>query len=94
MNLPPVEILKSNDCEYVILWMLKLNEFCRWHNFTDSPVNLKNSLLSVYLRKMQNNSILKEGIVITDPKGNEKHKKVYRITESGKKRLTEIQSYD
>ncbi|MCP6719687.1 MAG: hypothetical protein KJI71_05760 [Patescibacteria group bacterium] len=92
MKLPPLEVLKSKNCEYIILWMLRLNESCRWHNFTDSPVSLSTNILSGYLRKMSNDLILKERLLITDPEGNEKYKKVYRITESGRKRLNEIQS--
>lgn len=86
INYPPKEILPSrlkNKYEFIILWMLKNNEFCTWadfHNSLESYEGISNATLSKYIKELiKNDSIVKE------------KRNTYKITIKGKNKLKEIE---
>lgn len=70
---PPDYIRKSRDKEYIILWILNKNEFCKWSDFIEIAPE---STLSVYL-----SDLLKGGDIIKLDKG------LYAISSYGKMRF-------
>lgn len=83
---PPKEILfskleENRDFEYVILWMLFNNDYCTWSELKSKPLNISQATLSKYLSLLVDNRY-----VYKVTKG------YYVITESGKRRLSEIES--
>ena len=83
---PPKEILSTppetpRNFEYSILWMLNNNLACGWPDFKKDPVNISQATLSKYLSLLVYNRY-----VYRVSKG------YYMITESGKRRLSEIES--
>jgi len=71
--LPPDSIRNSCDKEYIILWILYKNEFCKWSDFKEIAPE---SVLSVYLHEL-----LKDGDIIKLDKG------LYSISSYGKIRF-------
>ena len=66
--------------EYIILWMLYNNDICSWSDFKSDPINLSPATLSKYLS------------LLLDMRNIYKVSKGYFvISESGKKRLREIE---
>lgn len=84
LTYPPVQVLRSNNNEYKILWMLKNNNICRWKNFLNDPLNIKEATLQYNLNKLISN-----GLVIKNKKA-----KTYLITQKGKERLKYIFSLE
>jgi tetratricopeptide (TPR) repeat protein len=81
LNYPPREIfdsslIKNRNFEHIILWMLSNNESCRWADFKENPINLKQATLSKYLR-----ILIDLGYIENFKRGH------YRITSKGKERF-------
>ena len=77
---------KHKNYEFIILWMLLNNEKCVWGDFLDKRINMSQSTLSNLLQKLiDNNYIIKE---VGIQKGRKK--KIYIITELGKKRYENL----
>lgn len=80
---PPGDILNpivgKTDYEYIILWMLNNNDFCKWADFT---AEISESTLSGHLRKLLNKDYI-----------DKPEKAKYIITSIGKERFNEL-TYD
>jgi len=77
---PPLEILNpvmgKINYEYIVLWMLKNNEFCTWADFTKK---MSGSTLHGYLKKFINKGYI-----------NKLKKGEYRITSLGRSKFSEL----
>jgi hypothetical protein len=72
--------------EYLILWMLKINDYCTWEELnTDSKENHYYGILrGVLIQKL--NFLLKKGLI------KKKGKFSYKITKNGKKIIPKLET--
>ena len=71
LNYPPDKIKRKRDYEDCILWMLYNNEYCKWSDFLEDPININQSSLSKSLNALQQKDFI------------EKDNREYHITNSG-----------
>ncbi len=78
LNYPPDIIKRKRNYDHWILWMLYNNNYCKWANFLNDPLNINQSSLSKNLNKL-----IEDGLVI-------KENKRYRITQLGESEYSNI----
>ncbi len=85
--------LEKGRYEYNILLMLKLNPYgCQWSNLLDKKINISESTLSKYTRKLIRADFIKKISKTVKIKSNELKKKFYLITNKGLKRIEELET--
>lgn len=72
LSFPPKVILRRRNYNHWILWMLYNNNYCKWADFLEDPLQINQSSLSKNM-----NELIDKGFV-------KKENKEYRITELGK----------
>ena len=72
LSFPPKVILRRRNYDHWILWMLYNNNYCKWADFLEDPLQINQSSLSKNM-----NELIDKGFV-------KKENKEYRITELGK----------
>jgi len=82
---PPNEILQSEDCEYIILWMLNKNKVCSWLDFED--INFIHKVGASTLAEFTGTLTCKNFI----ERRNNRDNTYYRITPFGLRRLKKIE---
>jgi len=72
ISFPPEAIRRTRNYDHWILWMVSNNNYCKWPDFSESPLSINQSSLSKNL-----NSLL-------DKKFIRKEERKYRVTRLGK----------
>jgi tetratricopeptide (TPR) repeat protein len=78
LSYPPKAILRRRNYDHWILWMLANNNFCRWPDFSGSPLSINQSSLSKKLNSLQDKEFVR------------KEEKEYRITLLGKTEYSNV----
>ena len=84
VNYPPKEVydpslLSKRNFELIILWMLNNNEECQWSDFTEDPIKISQSTLSIYLDRLKSKAYV-----------DNYSRGYYRITSKGRNRFNEL----